>query len=60
MASSLRALAGWVKVQLYGQNLADKRAQLFESASQSYTAITVNRPRTVGLHVSYQIRHDQS
>lgn len=50
---------GW-QVQLYGQNLADKRAQLFESASQSYTAITVNRPRTVGLHVSYQIRHDQS
>jgi hypothetical protein len=47
-------------VQLYGQNLAHKRAQLFESAAQSYTAITVNRPRTVGLQVSYRIGGDQS
>jgi len=50
---------GW-QVQLYGQNLAHKRAQLFESAAQSYTAITVNRPRMVGLQVSYRIGGDQS
>ncbi len=50
---------GW-QVQLYGQNLSDTRAQLFESSNQFYTAITVNRPRTVGLQVSYRIRRDQS
>jgi outer membrane receptor protein involved in Fe transport len=48
------------QVQLYGQNLSDTRAQLFESSSQYYTAITVNRPRTVGLHFSYRVRSDQS
>ncbi len=50
---------GW-QVQLYGQNLSDKRAQLFENAGQYYTAITVNRPRTVGMHFSYRFRSDQS
>jgi iron complex outermembrane recepter protein len=50
---------GW-QVQLYGQNLSDTRAQLYENSSQSYTAITVNRPRTVGLHFSYRWRSDQS
>jgi len=50
---------GW-QVQLYGQNLSDTRAQLFENSAQYYTAITVNRPRTVGLHFSYRFRSDQS
>jgi iron complex outermembrane receptor protein len=46
------------QVQLYGQNLTDTHAQLFENSSQFYTAITVNRPRTVGLHFSYRFRSD--
>lgn len=50
---------GW-QVQLYGQNLSDARAQLFENSAQYYTAITVNRPRTVGLHFSYRFRGNQS
>jgi iron complex outermembrane receptor protein len=40
-------------VQLYGENLTDTRAQLFANYSQYYKAITVNRPRTIGLHFSY-------
>jgi len=39
--------------QLYGQNLTDTRAQLFANYSQYYKGITVNRPRTIGLHFSY-------
>ena len=35
------------QLQLYGQNLTDTRAQLFENSAQNYAAITVNRPRTV-------------
>jgi iron complex outermembrane recepter protein len=40
-------------VQLYGENLTDTRAQLFANYSQYYKAITVNRPRTVGVRFSY-------
>jgi iron complex outermembrane receptor protein len=47
------------QVQLYGQNLSNTRAQLFENFDQSYTAITVNRPRTVGVHFSYRLHGDQ-
>ena len=32
------------RVQLYGENLTDKRAQLYANYSQWYKAITVNRP----------------
>src|SRR3984957_15129870 len=41
-------------VQIYGENLTDTRAQLFVNYSQYYKAITVNRPRTVGLRYSYK------
>ena len=44
---------GWV-VQLYGQNLTDTRAELFANYAQYYKAVTVNRPRTIGLHFSYK------
>jgi len=40
-------------VQLYGSNLSDERAQLF-SVYISLKAVTVNRPRTVGLQFSYR------
>ena len=40
-------------VQLVGENLTDTRAQLYSSYSQAYKAVTVNRPRTIGLRFSY-------
>ncbi len=45
---------GWL-VQLYGENLTDTRAQLFANYGQYYKAITVNRPRTIGLRFSYKV-----
>ncbi len=45
---------GWT-VQLYGQNLSDKQAQLFANyQTYYYKAITVSRPRTLGLRFSYK------
>jgi iron complex outermembrane recepter protein len=41
-------------VQVYGENLTDTRAQLFANYWQFYKAITVNRPRTIGLRFSYK------
>jgi hypothetical protein len=43
--------AWWV--QFYGENLSDTRAQLFANYSEGYKAVTVNRPRTIGLRISY-------
>jgi outer membrane receptor protein involved in Fe transport len=43
----------WV-VQAYGQNLGDKRAELYSDARQWYKAVTVDRPRTVGVRFSYK------
>jgi iron complex outermembrane recepter protein len=39
--------------QLYGENLSDTRAQLFANYSEGYKAVTVNRPRTIGVRFSY-------
>ena len=44
---------GWL-VQLVGTNLSDTRAQLFANYAQWYKAVTVSRPRTVGLRFSYK------
>ena len=44
--------AGWL-AQLYGQNLSDTRAQLYANYRQWYKAVTVNRPMTIGLNLSY-------
>ncbi len=41
-------------VQLYGQNLGDTRADLYSNNRQWYKAVTVNRPRTLGLTFSYR------
>jgi outer membrane receptor protein involved in Fe transport len=41
-------------VQLYGANLTDERAALYANARQWYKAVTVNRPRTIGLSFSYK------
>jgi iron complex outermembrane receptor protein len=43
-------------VQLYGQNLSDVRAELYANANLGYKAVTVNRPRTLGLRFSYKYR----
>lgn len=40
--------------QLYGDNLTDKRADLFSSYTQSFKATTINRPRTFGLALGYK------
>ncbi len=41
-------------VQLYGQNLTDKRAEVYANSRQWYKAVTVDRPRTLGLRFSYK------
>ena len=41
-------------LQVYGENLTDTRAQLYANYTQWYKAITVSRPRTIGLRLSYK------
>jgi iron complex outermembrane receptor protein len=41
-------------VQVYGENLTDTRAELFANYEQWYKAVTVSRPRTIGLRFSYK------
>jgi iron complex outermembrane receptor protein len=43
-------------VQVYGENLTDTRAELYANFAQSYKAVTVSRPRTIGLRFSYRFR----
>ena len=43
----------WV-AQVYGENLTDTRAQLYANNSLYYKAVTVSRPRTIGLRMSYK------
>ncbi len=40
--------------QIYGQNLTNTRADLFENGNQFVTAQTINRPRTAGVKFSYK------
>jgi iron complex outermembrane receptor protein len=41
-------------VQVYAENLTDTRAKLYANYSQWYKGITVSRPRTIGLRLSYK------
>jgi iron complex outermembrane recepter protein len=41
-------------VQVYGENLTDTRAELYTNHTEFYKAITVSRPRTIGLRFSYK------
>jgi hypothetical protein len=41
-------------VQVYGESLSDTRAELYANYAQWYKAITVSRPRTIGLRFSYK------
>jgi iron complex outermembrane receptor protein len=43
---------GWL-LQAYGTNLTNARAQLYANYHQLYKAVTVDRPRTIGLRLSY-------
>jgi outer membrane receptor protein involved in Fe transport len=43
-------------MQVYGENLTDTRAELYANYSQWYKAVTVSRPRTIGLRFSYKIK----
>jgi iron complex outermembrane receptor protein len=43
---------GWL-MQVYGENLTDTRAELFPNYNLGYKAVTVNRPRTIGLRMTY-------
>jgi len=40
-------------IELFGENLTDERAQLFINSLDTDLRITTNRPRTVGIKVSY-------
>ncbi len=40
--------------QLFGQNLTDTRANLFENGNQFITAETISRPRVLGLRFGYK------
>jgi iron complex outermembrane recepter protein len=44
---------GWL-VQAHGENLTDTRAQLYANYHEWYKAVTVNRPRTISLRLSYR------
>jgi outer membrane receptor protein involved in Fe transport len=41
-------------VEAYAENFTDKRAELFANYRQWYKSVTVNRPRTLGLRMSYK------
>jgi len=44
---------GW-QMQVYGENLTDTRAELYANSRQWYKAVTVSRPGTIGLRLSYR------
>jgi outer membrane receptor protein involved in Fe transport len=52
-ASAGIAKDAW-EVEFYGQNLTDTRAQLFESTASYVPMITTNRPRVLGIRLSYK------
>jgi iron complex outermembrane recepter protein len=52
--ASLGAAKDAWSAQLYGQNLTDSRANLFENGNQFVTAETISRPRTAGVKFSYK------
>lgn len=43
------------RMELFVDNLTDKRAQLYTSANDGERRVTVNRPRTIGLRISYKM-----
>ena len=43
------------RIEVFGDNITDERAQLFTSANDGERRVTVARPRTVGLRFSYKM-----
>jgi outer membrane receptor protein involved in Fe transport len=43
----------WI-MQVYGENLTDTQAELYANYAQWYRGTTVNRPRTIGVRLSYK------
>jgi len=44
------------RIELFADNLTDKRAELYTSANDGERRVTVNRPRTIGLRISYKMQ----
>ena len=42
-------------ITVFGDNLGDKRPQLFTSANDGEVRVTTSRPRTIGMRVSYKM-----
>jgi outer membrane receptor protein involved in Fe transport len=53
--AALGVRSGNWRVELFGENLSDERAQLFINSLDTDLRITTNRPRTVGVKVSYDL-----
>ncbi len=43
------------RIEVFGDNLTDKRPELFKSANDGETRVTTSRPRTFGLRMSYKM-----
>ncbi|MDH5737728.1 MAG: TonB-dependent receptor, partial [Gammaproteobacteria bacterium] len=41
------------RVEIFGENMTDERAELFHNVQDDIPRITTNRPRTIGLRISY-------
>ena len=52
--AALGAGTGTWLVQMYAENLTDTRAELYANDGLKYKAVTVNRPRTIWLRMSYK------
>ena len=46
--------------ELYGENLRDTRAQLYVNGFDFVHLVTVNRPRTIGVRISYRFKGDSN
>ncbi len=55
MAASLGVSKDAWRMELFGDNLTDKRPELFKSANDGELRTTTTRPRTFGLRFSYKI-----
>jgi len=53
VATGIRNVKDNWGMELYVQNLGDERAQLHINRQDFFERVTVNRPRTVGLRISY-------
>jgi iron complex outermembrane recepter protein len=55
VAASLGASKDEWRMELFIDNLTDERAEIYKSANDGEQRVTTNRPRTIGLRVSYKM-----